>query len=261
MQSLLTTVAHRPYVFLFLASFLVIGILNRGLSRTLLFLVLGYIAAFFSEFSSIRNGFPYGLYHYVYENLQGELLLGGVPVWDSLSYVFLAYASYEMANFNTPLLFNRLNSNPPLTLRGGYLIKYWRSGGGCYLAAFLMMLLDVVIDPLAVRGDRWFLGRIFYYPEGGIYFGVPLSNFAGWFLVALVIFGSYRFLEKRVCKKPPPLRAPILGPLFYFGILLFNLAITFVIGEWRLALAGLAIHLPAAMRIMFFRQSTGRVRF
>ncbi len=47
----------------------------------------------------------------------------------------------------------------------------------------MMMLLDVVIDPLAVRGDRWFLGRVFDYPSGGVYFGVPLSNFAGWLLV------------------------------------------------------------------------------
>ena len=35
------------------------------------------------------------------------------------------------------------------------------------LAGLLMMWLDIVIDPLAVRGDRWFLGRIFYYPEPG----------------------------------------------------------------------------------------------
>lgn len=47
-----------------------------------------------------------------------------------------------------------------------------------------MMLLDVVLDPLAVQGDRWFLGRVFYYPGGGDYFGVPLVNFAGWALGA-----------------------------------------------------------------------------
>jgi len=49
----------------------------------------------------------------------------------------------------------------------------------------LMMALDVVIDPLAVRGDRWFLGQVFTYAEPGIYFGVPCSNFAGWVIVGL----------------------------------------------------------------------------
>ena len=38
---------------------------------------------------------------------------------------------------------------------------------------------------------RWFLGRIFYYPEGGVYFGVPLSNFAGWMIVGMVGVGGY----------------------------------------------------------------------
>ena len=49
------------------------------------------------------------------------------------------------------------------------------------------MWLDVVIDPLAVRGDRWFLGRIFYYPEPGWYFGVPIANFVGWVVVGAAI--------------------------------------------------------------------------
>jgi putative membrane protein len=214
---------HRPYVFAFLAAFLAIGILNRGVGRTFLFLILGYSIAFLSEFSSIRNGFPYGMYHYLYENLEGELLLGGVPVWDSLSYSFLAYASYETAVF----FIGRIG-----------LIRL--------IGPILMLFLDVVVDPLAVRGDRWFLGKIFYYPEGGIYFGVPLSNFFGWFLVALTIFGCYSFLEKRLFRSPPPLRKPILGPLFYGGILIFNLAITFRIGEFLLGLVGVALHLTSA---------------
>lgn len=227
---ILTTFLHRPYVFAFLAAFLVIGVLNRGLPRTLLFLFLGFSIAWLSEFSSIRNGFPYGLYHYVYENMPGELILGGVPVWDSLSYSFIAYASYETA----------------LVRRG------WpEAGRGLILAALMMTLLDLVIDPLAVRGDRWFLGKIFFYPDGGLYFGVPLSNFAGWFLVALVIFSAYGWLEKRLVKTPPPERAPFLGPSFYCGILFFNLAITFWIGEYTLGAVGIALHLLSGALLFY----------
>ncbi len=218
MQTLLTTIVHRPYVIAFLIAFLIIGILNRGVARTLLFLFLGYGIAFLSEFFSIRIGFPYGLYHYVYENLRGELLLAGVPVWDSLSYSFIVYASYETARW-----FRR----------------------STVTAAFLMTLLDVVIDPLAARGDRWFLGRIYYYPEGGLYFGVPLSNFFGWFLVAFLMIGSFQFLEKKLILSPPPLKAPLLGPLFYYGILTFNLVITFWIGEPILGIVGVLLHLGA----------------
>ena len=95
LEILLHTVAMRPYVFAFLVAFLVIGTLNRGAARTLLLLVVGYAVAFASEWASIRYGFPYGHYVYLYEAMEGELILGGVPVWDSLSYSFLAYASYE----------------------------------------------------------------------------------------------------------------------------------------------------------------------
>src|SRR5439155_1461572 len=63
--------------------------------------------------------------------------------------------------------------------------------------AFLTTLMDLVIDPLTVRGERWFLGRIYYYPEGGIHFGVPLSNYAGWFLVAAASIAAFQALEPR----------------------------------------------------------------
>lgn len=230
---IVTTLLHRPYVFGFLIAFLVIGILNRGWGRTLLFLALGFSIAFASEVSSIRNGFPYGMYVYVYENMKGEAMLWGVPLWDSLSYSFLAYAAYEYAAY-----FSR----------------------GPVVAAVLMVFLDVATDPLAVLGDRWFLGRIFYYPNGGEYFGVPLTNFGGWLLVALAILLIFTGLET-FFKDPPPRKAPLLGPLFYWGILAFNLGITFWIGEWKLASVGLALHAAtlAALRLLSSRNSTPRL--
>ena len=222
-STLLTTLLHRPYVFIFLISFLIIGFLNRGFGRTLLFLTLGFSIAYLSEYSSIRNGFPYGMYHYRYEAMNGELMIGGVPVWDSLSYSFLAYASYEMASFF------RCCENPTWSLPVS--------------ASILMVMMDIVADPLAVRGARWFLGDIFYYPQGGDYFGVPLTNFAGWLLVALCIFSSYHYFEQKLFASPPPLRRPALGPQFYWGILAFNFLITFWIGEWKLGVVGLGMHL------------------
>ena len=245
MQSIVTTLYHRPYVAAFLVAFLVIGILNRGVTRTLLLLVIGYTVAFLSEFCSIRWGFPYGMYHYIYENMPGELMLGGVPVWDSLSYVFMAYASWEMAHLGPhpqPLIRPLYPSGTSPPTSGGVPRRRVR-------AALLMMLLDIVTDPLAVRGDRWFLGKIFYYPHGGFYFGVPLSNFAGWFLVGLVIFSIYSILEKKFCPLPsageggPAQRGRVraLGPLFYLSIMLFNLAITFWIGEWKLGITSTAV--------------------
>ena len=59
--------------------------------------------------------------------------------------------------------------------------------------ALLMTWLDVVIDPLTVHGDRWFLGRIYYYPEGGAYFGVPLAISLGGSLWASPRYDSFRY--------------------------------------------------------------------
>ena len=94
---ILHTILVRPYVFLFLAAYLVLSISSWGWRRSFAFLLFGYLIAWASEAASIRTGFPYGWYFYRYENLEGEWLNAGVPVWDSLSYVFLCYAGLELA--------------------------------------------------------------------------------------------------------------------------------------------------------------------
>src|SRR5260370_34758501 len=101
----------------------------------------------------------------------------------------------------------------------------------------VMMLLDVVIDPIAVRGDQWFLGRIFYYVDGGVYFGVPLSNFAGWTVVGAVAIGGYLTLtgESRG-------ERPALGIALYYAVLAFNLAGTALSWEWGLLGLGVLLH-------------------
>ncbi|MBM4285849.1 MAG: carotenoid biosynthesis protein [Deltaproteobacteria bacterium] len=236
------TVVLRPYVFIFLAAYLVLATWHLGAGRTLVFLPLGYLTAFLAEFSSIHTGFPFGLYYYIPATVDRELWVAGVPFMDSLSYVFLAYASYSLAllclgegrRFDLP--------EPPALHRS------WRA---TLLAAVLMTTLDVVIDPVALRGYRWFLGQIYGYPEAGVYFGIPLANFAGWLLVSLVMVRLLQVLITRLPRgrfwdwgrRDFPGRA-LLGPLLYLAILAFNLTMTFWIGEPCLGWVGIFIYLP-----------------
>ena len=240
------TVWLRPYVFIFLGAYLLIAIWHLGAGRALAFLVLGYLISWAAEFCSINFGFPFGEYLYIPATLDRELWVAGVPFMDSLSYVFLAYASYSLALVAlTPGRWEgrRFFWREPPPWQGS-----WRP---LFLGAVLMVTLDIVIDPLALRGYRWFLGQIYGYPEPGIYFGVTLSNFGGWFLVALGLIGVLQFLATRVPPSPWwdwgrrhfPSQA-LLGPGLYLGILGFNLAMTFLIGETCLGWVGIFIYLP-----------------
>src|SRR5438477_1172888 len=141
----------RPYVFVFLIVFVVAGVRDLGWRRTLAFFFWVWPVALLAELSSTRTGIPFGLYHYTDATRGQELFIADVPFFDSLSFTFLAYASFCLAR--------ALRVRRPLTL--------------AMVSGMLMMLLDVIIDPLAVRGDRWFLGRIFWHPLGGVYFGLP----------------------------------------------------------------------------------------
>ena len=224
MDLLIGTFVLRPYVFGFLAAFLVAGWLDLGIRRTLIFAAWVGPLAWLAEFTSTRIGIPFGLYHYTGSTRGQELFIADVPFMDCLSFTFLAYASFCLARVT---LAGRRVPAPLMALASGV----------------LMMLLDVVIDPLAVRGDRWFLGRIFFYPDGGMYFGVPLSNFAGW-----VVVGTLGVLLARLGGwNPSSGGRPWPGIALYYGVFGFNLAVTAWIGEWVLVMVGTTVHLATAL--------------
>jgi len=153
------TVLLRPYVFLFLAVYLTISIINMGITRSIIFTVLAYTIAFLSEYSSTRNGFPYGFYSYIETTRGQELWISNVPFMDSLSYSFLAYVAYTMALFLwSPLRKNRWDIRLTESTRTRSSLKVLFSG------AIFFMLMDVIIDPVAFQGDRWFLGKILIFP-------------------------------------------------------------------------------------------------
>ena len=231
MDLLIGTLVLRPYVFGFLAAFLVAGARDLGWRRVVLFVASVWPVAWLAEFSSTRIGIPFGLYHYTGDTRGLELYIADVPFMDSLSFTFLAYAAFCLARV-------ALNGR---ALPGPFLALY---------SGVLMMALDVVIDPLAVRGDQWFLGRIFYYPDGGVYFGVPLSNFVGWVIVGAVGVGGYLALVGDAAG-----REPRGGATIYYAVAVFNVAVTVWIGEWVLAAVGLILHGVLALSLRWLHQS------
>ena len=157
---LMGTIVLRPYVFVFLAVYLTIAILNMGLVRSIVFTLLAYTIAFLSEYSSTRIGFPYGFYEYIETTRGQELWISNVPFMDSLSYSFLAYVAYTMALFMwSPLKINRWDIRLVESSRVRRSLRVVFSG------AIFFMLMDVIIDPVAFQGERWFLGKIYTYKD------------------------------------------------------------------------------------------------
>lgn len=245
------TVTMRPYVFAFFGAFLLVCVPHVGWRRALTFTLAGYTIAFGSEWLSINTGFPYGWYYYIDTTSCRELWIAGVPFFDSLSYVFLAYCSYATALFIlSPLKAWRWNLATLETRR----IR--RSFPALLLGGFLQTFLDIVIDPVALQGNRWFLGQIYGYREQGLHFGVPLSNYAGWLLTSFCLIAAFQLIDaRRLDEKSAGLvRIPfhsLLGPFLYLSVLVFNIVMALVIGERFMALCSVLMYaLPLVMVVL-----------
>ncbi|OQW31322.1 MAG: hypothetical protein A4E19_20340 [Nitrospira sp. SG-bin1] len=247
------TLVLRPYVFIFLAAFLFSAVELIGWPRTWRFWLISWATAFVCEFSSTRTGIPFGWYFYNGSTVGQELYFSNVPFMDSISFSFLLYASYCVAlglllPLECPL---EIKSPLPRQLRFDPEARTsWTVYG---LAAFLFAFIDMVIDPVALRGDRWFLGKIYFYPDPGWHFGVPFTNYVGWAIVGLISLAMYFPLDRRL-PSPSPSRWNTqrlsLGIGLYYGVLAFNLGMTFWIGETIMGLSGLLMHLPVLVLLI-----------
>ncbi len=140
---------------LFLLTAGLVVLFGESTKRGALSLACVALLGFAAEAVGVRFGLPFGRYAYT-DALQPQTL--GVPfVLGPAWMVLVAFASDAAGR---------------LRLRG------WKA---YVFAALLTTATDLVIDPLAAN-------RLGYWrwEEAGGYYGVPLSNFAGWFLTALV---------------------------------------------------------------------------
>ena len=248
------TILFRPYVFAFLAAFLFAAIQLIGWPRTWRFWLISWTTAFVCEYASTRIGIPFGWYHYNGSTVGQELYFSNIPFMDSISFSFLLYAAYCLTLCF--LLPKTDTADKPAWLTPLRFDRHARTGWtALFVTALLFAFIDMVIDPVALRGDRWFLGKIYYYPDPGTHFGVPLANYIGWALVGLISLSIYFPLDRRL----PSLGAIerlsatprlLLGVGLYYGVLAFNLAVTFWIGEDLLGMTGTLMYVPLTVLLL-----------
>lgn len=150
------------------------------IKKAAFFLSLGIVCGFISEYLGLKYGVVFGgSYNYNRQNF--ELIIKDVPVLVLLFWSFFIYTGYTITtsflvflNINKPShLNNKLLQILPLSL----------------LDALLVMAIDLTMDPLMVLSGNW------TWPNGGLYFDIPIGNFIGWFFVAFVATGIFRLIE------------------------------------------------------------------
>ncbi len=167
-----------------------------------LIVILGFFALGVETFA-IYTGFPYG--HFGYSQHLGYKLFGQVPWTVAFAWTPLLLCAYTAAR---DLFVSRLRR--------------------VLFSAFLLVVFDLVLDPGAVLLGFW------QYPAGGLYYGVPLSNFFGWAFSGIV--GS------AIMEAATSFFKPLLPPPVQIGSSAF-----FIVFFWTAlaAFGGLAV--PAAI--------------
>ena len=142
------------------------GALLYRIRGSVMFLLICFVVGNIFENIGVLTGFPYG--HYYFTGLMGPKLLA-VPVFLGLAYVGMAYLSWSLAR----IIVKDFESTPV----GSHVVTV------PLLAAFIMVAWDLAMDPFWSTVLHAWIWR-----DGGRYFGVPLTNFLGWYLAVYVIY-------------------------------------------------------------------------
>jgi len=133
-----------------------------GIIRTLqTLLIVGFIA-WLAEFIGHTTGLPFGNYQYT-RVLQPQI--NGVPLLIPLAWFMLLPSAWAIAEVITG---NRKNTKKQ---KLAYIA----------VSAAALTAWDFFLDPQMVQWNFW------QWQQPGAYFGIPLVNYMGWFLVAALI--------------------------------------------------------------------------
>jgi putative membrane protein len=154
---------------------LIHGALRYGVRGIVVFTGLCLAVGNLLENLSVVTGFPFGHYHFT--DVMGPKIFH-VPILLGLAYIGMGYLSWTLGlliagDIGKPVAGHRVFTVP-------------------LVAAFAMVAWDLSMDPIwsnFVHGWVWH--------DGGAYFGVPISNFLGWYFTVYLIYQSFALYLRR----------------------------------------------------------------
>ena len=120
------------------------------------------------------------------------------------------------------------------------------------LDSLAVTAIDIIMDPVIVNSPDWKIIS-WEWTNGGSYFGVPLGNFVGWFIVAMIVSTTYRSFEYMATSNPTSLeRHFYILPVIGYGVLILGFCIKALeLQLYEVAFIGLSVSLPLVI-INFF---------
>jgi uncharacterized membrane protein len=148
----------------------------------LIFFAICLVVGNIFENVGVRTGFPFGQYYFT--DLMGPKLFV-VPIQLGLAYLGMAYLSWALARLILGGMRNPLEGSRVVTLP--------------MVASFIMVAWDFSQDPVWSTVLHLWIWR-----QGGAYFGVPVSNFFGWYLTVYAFYQLFAlYLRGRSTHRDP----------------------------------------------------------
>jgi putative membrane protein len=159
------TYAGSLHIVLGAAAMFAYGIGAIGLRRTATFFLCAVPISLGSELIGTSTGEPFG--NYAYTAFLGYRVLDHVPFSIPLSWFYVGFATYLIGHALAGMMRVR-PLWPYAVLIGAWLLTVW----------------DLVLDPAMAHESLDV--KFWVWSETGPYFGMPLQNFLGWTLTAIV---------------------------------------------------------------------------
>lgn len=216
-----------PVILLILHSLLTLSAL-----RATFFIALAVFTGWIMEVWGLSAGTFFGG-HYVYKTNQLALL--NVPLSVILYWAVFIYTGYCVVN---SFIYWLHKQKPSQNQKNLWLLPMAVLLDGCVVVA-----IDLFMDPLQVQSGSW------RWLEGGPYFGVPIGNFIGWFLVTIIVTGIFRTFEYFFSTKDTKHdKAVYIIPVICYGALAISFALDAIKHQMQgLAILGSVLMLPIVM--------------
>jgi uncharacterized membrane protein len=205
-----------------------------------------------AELAGTSVGLPFG--EYTYSGLLGYRVLGLVPFPIPLSWFYMLVGSLAIVAQLARAADDRRTR--------------WR---WALLAGLLMVAWDISMDPAMVKTGHWGWGAGTMFRDAGlpawlvaffttdVFYGMPLSNWAGWLLTATIV------ARLMLALVPPTMVRGRLAPssfpvLLYLANGVMPVALCLRDGSWWAAGAGtVAMAIPAGLALARRTRSSGTV--